>query len=77
MPNCPKCKECKECSSSKCSLKHNRCIRCLNRAIEGGFFNYPLMTYDAYFDTVRNDIGFQNVLEIAKNKHLAFKKELF
>lgn len=53
------------------------CVRCLKRAIEGGFFNYPLMTYDVFFDTVRDEIKFQRVLEIAKQKHLKFKKELF
>lgn len=52
-------------------------IRCLKRAIEGGFFNYPLMTHDIYFDTIRENAEFKRMLELAKNKHLEFKKELF
>jgi len=52
-------------------------IRCLKRAIDGGFFNYPLMTYDIYFDTIRENPEFKKMLELAKNKHLKFKKELF
>ena len=53
------------------------CNRCLTRSIEGGFFNYPLMTRDIFFDPVRQDTEFQEILEKAKEKHLAFQKELF
>lgn len=52
-------------------------IRCLKRAVEGGFFNYPLMLRDSNFNAVRDDPDFQEIIELAKKKHLAFKKELF
>ena len=52
-------------------------IRCLKRAIDGGFFNYPLMTYDIYFDNIRENSEFKKMLELAKIKHLEFKKKLF
>ncbi len=53
------------------------CYRCLIRAIDGGFFNYPLMIRDVFFDPIRDDSEFQKIIELAKTKHLAFKKELF
>jgi len=53
------------------------CYRCLRRTIEGGFFNYSLMTRDIFFDPVRDDPEFDKILEDAKEKHLAFKKKLF
>ncbi len=53
------------------------CYRCLRRTIEGGFFNYSLMTRDIFFDPVRDDPEFDKILEVAKEKHLAFKKSFF
>ena len=53
------------------------CNRCLRRAVEGGFFNYPLMSQDVFFKAVNDDSEFQEIIELAKNKHLAFKRELF
>jgi len=52
------------------------CNRCLRRTIDDGFFNYPLMTRDIFFDPVRQDAEFQKILETAKEKHGAFQKEL-
>ena len=53
------------------------CVRCLTRAVEGGFFNYPLMSRDPNLDQVRDDPEFQKVLQRAKKKHLAFKERFF
>jgi TolB-like protein/Flp pilus assembly protein TadD len=53
------------------------CVRALKRAVDGGFFNYPLMLANSLFDSVRDDPEFQQILEIAKTKHEAFKKKLF
>ena len=53
------------------------CSRCLRRVVEGGFYNYPLMSQDVFFKAVNDDSEFQEILVLAKNKHLAFKKELF
>jgi len=53
------------------------CIRCLRKAVDSGFFNYPLMSTDSYLDPVREDSEFQKVLQKAKEKHLAFKEQFF
>ena len=55
----------------------NGCIRTLRRAVDGGFFNYPLIQTDFYLDSMRDDPEFQEILAIAKKKHLAFKKRFF
>ena len=52
-------------------------VRCLKRAVNGGFYNYPLMMRDVFFDPVREDPAFKEIVVIAKQKHLAFQKELF
>jgi tetratricopeptide (TPR) repeat protein len=53
------------------------CIRTLQRAVDGGYFNYPVMRTDSYLDSVRDDPEFQRILEMAKAKHEAFKKRFF
>ena len=53
------------------------CIRALQRAVDGGYFNYPFMRSDFFFDSVRNHPEFQRILEIAKAKHKAFKSRVF
>ena len=53
------------------------CVRCLKRAVDGGFFNYPLMSKDPNLDPAREDPEFQKVLQQAKEKHLAFKERFF
>jgi TolB-like protein/Flp pilus assembly protein TadD len=53
------------------------CIRTLQRAVDGGFFNYPFMLTDSFLDSVRDDPEFQRILEMAKAKHEAFKKRFF
>jgi hypothetical protein len=53
------------------------CIRALQRAVDGGFFNYPSMLTDSFLDSVREDPEFQRILEMAKAKHEAFKKRFF
>ncbi len=53
------------------------CVRALQKAVDGGFFNYPFMLTDSFLDSARDDPGFQRILEMAKAKHEAFKKKLF
>ncbi len=53
------------------------CARALERAINGGYFNYPIMLTDSYLDSVRNDPEIKRILEMAKVKHEAFKKRFF
>ena len=53
------------------------CIRCLQRAVDGGFFNYPLIQTDFFLDSVRDEPEFHKIQESAKQKHNAFKKMFF
>ena len=53
------------------------CIRTPRRAVDGGYFNYPFILTDFYLDSMRDDPEFQEILAIAKKKHLAFKKRFF
>lgn len=53
------------------------CVRALERAVDGGYFNYPNMLIDFYLDSVRDDPEFQRILEMAKVKHEAFKEKFF
>ena len=52
------------------------CIRCLKRAVDGGFFNYPLMKTDFYLDVARDDSEFKKILNQAEEKHLEFRKRV-
>ncbi|MEN8229303.1 MAG: tetratricopeptide repeat protein [Bacteroidota bacterium] len=52
-------------------------IRCLRRAVDGGFFNYPFMQTDFFLDAVREETEFQQILLEAKEKHEAFRKSFF
>ncbi|KAA3617750.1 MAG: hypothetical protein D8M58_00635 [Calditrichaeota bacterium] len=54
-----------------------RCIQTLQKAIDGGYFNYPAMLRQPDLDPVRDDPEFQKLMEKAKKKHLAFKKKFF
>jgi serine/threonine protein kinase/Flp pilus assembly protein TadD len=53
------------------------CIRALQRAVDGGYFNYPFMLTDSFLDPVRNHPEFQRILEMAKAKHEAFENRFF
>jgi TolB-like protein/predicted Ser/Thr protein kinase len=53
------------------------CIRTLRNAVNGGFYNYPFMLTDYFFDSVRDEPEFQEVLALAKEKYEAFKKKFF
>jgi len=53
------------------------CIRCLNKAVNGGFFNYPAMSRESYLDLAREDPEFRKILAKAKERHLDFKEHFF
>ncbi len=55
----------------------NGCIKWLQRAVDGGYFNYPSMLTDSFLDPMKDDPEFLKILEIAKEKYLAFKKRFF
>jgi eukaryotic-like serine/threonine-protein kinase len=49
--------------------------RLLLRAVDGGFFNYPLMLRDPVFEAVRGSAPFQRALAAARAKYEAFKEK--
>lgn len=49
--------------------------RTMRRAIERGFYNYPLMLHDPVFSSVRGEPEFTRVLELAKSRYEAFKEQ--
>jgi hypothetical protein len=51
-----------------------RTARSLRNAIEGGFFNYPLMLTDSFLDPVRDDPAIRTLIGEAKAKREAFIK---
>jgi hypothetical protein len=53
------------------------CIRALQRAVDGGFFNYPFMLKDSFLDSMREDEEFLMVLQEAREKHESFQKSFF
>jgi tetratricopeptide (TPR) repeat protein len=53
------------------------CIRALRRAIDGGFFNYPLMLSDPFLDSMRDNTEFKELLQQANGMHLSFIRKYF
>jgi hypothetical protein len=53
------------------------CLRGLQAAVNGGFFNYPFLLRDSFLDPVRSDPTFQRILAQAKAKHESFKGRFF
>jgi len=53
------------------------CVRALQRAVDGGFFNYPFMLKDSFLDSMREDEEFLTVLQEAREKHVSFQKNFF
>jgi serine/threonine protein kinase/Tfp pilus assembly protein PilF len=53
------------------------CIHVLEKAVKGGFYNYPFFLIDPFLDQVRDDLEFQEVLALTKQKHEAFKQKYF
>ena len=52
-------------------------LRCLKKAVDGGYFNYPFMSNDHLFEPLKDDEEYILILSLAKEKHLAFKKRFF
>lgn len=49
-------------------------LRAIEGAVRLGFYVFPLLKQDPYFDFVRNEPEFQKMLSLAKEKHEAFKQ---
>jgi TolB-like protein/Tfp pilus assembly protein PilF len=53
------------------------CNRVLQRSIDAGFFNYPVMARELNLDYLRDDPEFQHILDQARVQHEAFKEKYF
>ena len=51
-------------------------LRLLKQAVDGGYYNYPFMLTDLFFDPIRDEQGLKVIIEQARVKHLAFKAKL-
>jgi DNA-binding winged helix-turn-helix (wHTH) protein/TolB-like protein/Tfp pilus assembly protein PilF len=52
-------------------------LRVLRRSIEGGFFCYPYFTTDPLLNGLRNEPEFNALLNVARQRHDAFKTKFF
>jgi DNA-binding winged helix-turn-helix (wHTH) protein/TolB-like protein/Tfp pilus assembly protein PilF len=52
-------------------------LRTLRQSIENGFFCYPYFTTDPLLDGLRNEPEFASLLNMAQQRHEAFKKTFF
>ena len=52
-------------------------LRLLRRSIEGGFFCYPYMVSDPLLETLRSDPAFQQLMELARQRHERFQSRFF
>lgn len=52
-------------------------IRCLKKAVTSGYFNYPFMSNDHLFESLKEDEEYKEILSMAREKHLAFKRKFF
>jgi adenylate cyclase len=51
-------------------------LRCLSRAVNGGYFNYPQLLNDPLLNPLRTDTNFKLLLKKTKKLHLDFKKDI-
>ncbi len=51
--------------------------RALEEGLSRGYFNYPIIASNSFFDLVRGSSEFQRVLEMARIRHEIFKKQFF
>lgn len=52
-------------------------IRCLQEAVDRGYYNYTFMMLDPLLEEIRNDPRFIRISAIAKQRHLYFKEKFF
>jgi DNA-binding winged helix-turn-helix (wHTH) protein/TolB-like protein len=52
-------------------------LRVLRRSIENGFFPYPYFAADPLIDFLRNEGEFSKLMDVARKRHEAFKREFF
>jgi len=52
-------------------------LRMLHRSVESGFFSYPYIATDPLLNSLRREAQFAQVLEVAHQRHEAFKAKFF
>ncbi|MBB5319363.1 winged helix-turn-helix domain-containing protein [Tunturibacter empetritectus] len=52
-------------------------LRVLQSSIQGGFFPYPYFAADPLLDTLRAEAEFSKLINVARQRHEAFKREFF
>jgi DNA-binding winged helix-turn-helix (wHTH) protein/TolB-like protein len=52
-------------------------LRVLRYSIENGFFSYPYFATDPLLQSLRNEAEFTRLMEVARERHLAFKSLFF
>ena len=55
--------------------KHDS-LKLLRKAVNFGYFNLPYMQTDGFFDSIRGDAEFINILQLAEQKHESFKRSI-
>lgn len=53
------------------------CVRTFAHMVDAGYFNYPFLVRDPFFDNARGDPAFDAALEKAREKHEAFRRKHF
>lgn len=52
-------------------------LRCLNEAVDRGYYNYPLIISDPLLEPIREDPEYDKIANTAREKHLYFKEKFF
>ncbi|MEJ2585164.1 MAG: tetratricopeptide repeat protein [Robiginitalea sp.] len=52
-------------------------LRCLEEAVNRGYYNYSFMMSDPLLDGIREDPRFHAIAEVARERHLYFKDKFF
>jgi tetratricopeptide (TPR) repeat protein len=47
----------------------DRAVRALSRSVEGGWFGFPALASDPWFEPLHGNAGFENVLTDARRRH--------
>ncbi len=50
-------------------------LRCLQEAVDRGYYNYPLIISDALLEPIRDTPEFDSIATQARDKHLYFKEK--
>jgi serine/threonine protein kinase/TolB-like protein len=56
---------------------HHSALHMFSHAVEGGFFCYPYFVRDPLLDPLRNDPGFKEIMEDARQRHEQLKTRFF